>query len=55
MEAPRMAPKLVTAEISVRLQPNSSVKGFTKMVRIPMAEAALANSVPPEAATISQP
>jgi hypothetical protein len=50
-----MAPTLVTAEISVRLQPNSSVKGITKIVRMPMAVAALANSIPPEAATISQP
>jgi hypothetical protein len=50
-----MAPKLVAPEISVRLQLNSSAIGLTKMVNMEMAEAALANSMPPATATMNQP
>ena len=54
-EAPRIAPTVVAPAISARPQPNSSERGTTKMVRIEMAEAALANPMPPVAAVTTQP
>jgi len=51
----KIAPKLVAPENSVRLQPNSSVIGMTNIVRIAMAEAALANSAAAAAPATNQP
>ena len=53
--APRMAPAVVAPAICVRPQPNSSAMGTTKMVRMEMAEAALAKEMPPAAAATTQP
>mgnify|MGYP001201876757 CR=1 FL=1 len=53
--APSTAPRLAAAEISVRLQPNSSLIGITNMVSMEIAVPALANSIAPAANVIHQP
>jgi hypothetical protein len=53
--APKMAPTLVAPEISVRLQPNSSVIGMTKKVKTVMEEAAFPNSAAPAAIATNHP
>ncbi len=53
--APRMAPRVVAPAISVRPQPNSSDMGTTNIVRMEMADAALANPMLPDAPATTQP
>ena len=53
--APRIAPSVVAPAISVRPQPNSSDIGTTKIVRMDMADAALANPMLPDAPATTHP
>ena len=53
--APRIAPAVVAPAISVRPHPNSSDIGATNMVRMDMADAALANPMLPDAPATTHP
>ena len=53
--APNIAPRVVAPAISVRPQPNSSDIGTTNMVRMDMADAALANPMLPDAPATTHP